>query len=808
MGKNEPIRNPDCTLCGLRNSAKTICIIGQGPTPCKIMIVGEAPGFREDEVGKPFQGKTGKLLDEMLKEAGLSRDEVYLTNIMHCHPPDNRAPKAKEVKACLGYLQQEIKLVNPQFIILLGAVAVKAIFNKAGVNKLRGSSKEKDGITYMITLHPAALFRQPLQIPVVKADFARFAKQIAGKLDTENSLNYTLVDSIAKLRICNKSLLVSPHISYDTETTSLNWKDPREKLGVLGFGVEDHQWVVPFHHPESPWDGNDALHRKIMASLLISIEDNKKLIAQNGKYDNKFLKFRYGACPNQTFDTMLASYLLNENSPNGLKEMSRVYYDASDYELDLETKKVYDYPLKTVAKYNAFDVYYTLKLYHLFKEKLKEDPALLRVYKYLLMPASRALEDAEMEGVYIDPVAYQASMKKNDAEIISTKALLDSLVKEPINWNSTQQVAKLLFEKLKLPVLEYTEKGAPSTSGETVLPRLREYHPVVDALLEHRDRVKLGQFITGWGEHIENNRIHSSFLLHGTVTGRLSNRNPNLQQTPRNPLLRALITAPPGWIMIEADYSQAELRIAAMMADETNMKQCFSNGIDIHKRTAASVAKVLLEAVTKDMRKKAKAVNFGFVYGMGWRKFKDYARDKYDVIMTEEEAQEAREIFFQLYPGLTPWHERQRRLVRKYKQVRSMMGRLRRLPEVDSPERGISAEAERQAVNSPVQVLASDFNLYSFVRMHKELSWEKVRPVALIHDAILTLVRIDSLVEMLPKMVHIMTDMKTIERVFHTRITVPIEIEMKAGAWGKGVVVYDEEKGLNMEVIKGLQLRT
>src|SRR5690606_14773348 len=213
---------------------------------------------------------------------------------------------------------------------------------------------------------------------------------------------------------------------------------------------------------------------------------------------------------------------------------------------------------------------------------------------------------------------------------------------------------QVLYGDLGLPVVALTKSGKPSTSSEEALPYIVDTHPIVGTLLRYREQLKLAQFIASWKEHIrpETRRMHPTFKLHGTVTGRLSCEEPNLQQVPRDPTIRALITAPPGWVLVEADYSQIELRVAAVLSRDETMRRVFQTGGDIHTTTAMTITGLPEAQITKEMRKRAKAVNFGFVYGMGATKFRQYARVKYNVDLTEEEAQHFRERFFELFSKL------------------------------------------------------------------------------------------------------------------------------------------------------------
>lgn len=774
-----------------------------GSKDSNIMIINDYPGIREDQANKPFQGKVGDMFYKLMDKAEIDPEDCYITHAVKCRPRGIDVPTKSEFKTCLRHLVKEITTVKPKYVLILGSGVVQPLLG-VGFKRNKNCIIKKNGIQFMILDNPSSVLKKPSLEKLMLGNFKRFKKMMDGSLDDGDTLNWHYVNSTKKFKECLRDLKNEKiAISYDIESTGLEWWNPKLYLGTIGFGVEGKEWVVPFNHPDSPWTGKFKFHKKMYYHLMEALK-GKTCIAHNGKFDNKFLRFRMGYCPDMTDDTMLMSYILDENEPNDLKNLSKIYCNANDYAID--ASEILKFPMTVVAKYNAFDVHYTRRLYFIFKDMLKKDTITERIYIHQVMPSSKAYEDAEMEGVYIDPDGLASMFEENYDKVRGLLDELKEMCPQVNNWNSTQQVGKLLFEELKMPILERTKTGNPSTSGETVLPRLVEYHPVVQKLLDYREHKKLGEFLVSWKDCIVNNRMHPSYLIHGTVTGRPSCKSPNLQQVPRDVSIRSLVTAPPGWVLIESDYSQAELRIAAMMSGDPVMKQCYQTKIDLHKRTAATVAHVLLEEVTKDMRKKAKAVNFGFVYGMGWRKFKDYARDKYGVIMTEDEAREARELFFELYAGLKPWHQRQRDLVHKFGYVRSILGRKRRLPEVFSTDQGTMAEAERQAINSPVQGFGSDLDVQSLIRIRKEIPRDICRAVGTIHDAILMYVRPWALDKVVAKVVDIMKDHKHIEKLFKTvPITVPIEVEVKVGPWGKGEVIYDDEHGLITDTIEKYQ---
>ena len=333
---------------------------------------------------------------------------------------------------------------------------------------------------------------------------------------------------------------------------------------------------------------------------------------------------------------------------------------------------------------------------------------------------SRVFARAENNGTYINPQTLEAAREHWTQVVEETREKLKAY--GDINWNSAKQVADVLFKKLKLPILDRTGSGAPSCS-ESVLLRLKDKHEVPELILNNRKASKfLSTFINPWTKLTQQSgdqRIHPKFKVHGTVTGRPSCEEPNLQQVPRDSSIRSIIDAPKGYILVEADLSQAELRVAAEMSQDKELKTCYLTGIDVHTRTVESIFGIDPKVMTKEQRKKGKAVNFGFVYGMGWKKFMDYARDNYGQVFSEKEAQNTRKGYFRLYSDLPEWHKTQRAFVRKHGYVRNLIGRKRRLYDAllpdNSDNRMAIAQAERNSINSPVQSLASDINLNAFI---------------------------------------------------------------------------------------------
>lgn len=770
--------NPNCEECGLCRSATSVNIMGVGPIPSKIMVITDTPGNAEDDAGKPLVGKGRDLLYRMLKESGIDVEDCYFSNAVKCRTPEGRAPKAAEMKACKHYLEEEIRQVKPKYILLLGSASFKMMLGTGKITEEHGKFVDKDGIKYMPSFSPWIAFRDPKRAEPLKADLVKFGLMLQGKIEKLPELNIRVAKTFDLVNEMIEEIQGETVVSFDLETTML--ERHLGLINIMGIGTQNTQWILPMDHPESPWKGKKAVIKQIL-ELIYEATRKKKVITQNGKFDNLWLKHHFGVSIGYTFDTMIAAYAINENRPNNLKYLSKAYLGAPSYDLTTEEKKG-GAPFKKLAKYCGYDVYYTRALYFIFRDLLKKDTPTARVFKLLLMPAFKAYENIEEAGMYIYPERFAAVENHLSSQIAECESKLKSYA--DIKWSSPQQVAKYFFVDCGLPILEKTPTGNASTA-ESVLSRLQDKHPAIPILLEYKGhKQQLSFFIDGWKKRMVNGVLYPSFKLAHTVTGRTSCENPNLQQVPRDPVIRSLIGAPPGWTHVQLDYSQVELRVVAMISGDPTMKFTFQTGQDIHTKTAQELSGQ--EKPDKETRKQAKAVNFGFVYGMGWKKFKDYARDKYGVILTDKQAKKYRERFFESYDRLTAWHAKQRRLVRANGYVRNPIGRLRRLPEVFSPDEGMQAEAERQAINSPVQSFASDLTLMSVIEIDRDIPKTDAICFGTVHDAILFRVRNEVLEETVMKIKAIMENPKLL-KVFGITMPVPIIADMDIGDWGKGV---------------------
>src|SRR5215471_10166142 len=792
----------NCKRCPLHEWTGRVCVMGDGPADTRIMILGEAPGYNEEVTGKVFSGAAGQELNKMLARAGLRREEIYVSNVVKCRPPENRTPERWEAKTCADtYVTAEMEALDPTHVLLLGNAALTAVAKKSGITKHRGVRLDIKGQpsyrTVMAAFHPAYALRNPGVYPVLQEDIRRFARAIAGQFQVV-PVKSIMVKGFKGLRAVIAALEALPPksvVSYDVENRFRPWEEGWS-IQCLGLSWDGKtSYVIPLSHPDSPF-------RKVWLPLLQHLRraltrQDLILVGQNAKHDNVQLA---GAklFLEHKFDVMLAAHLIDENRPKNLGFLAQTYLGADVYKgmVELTPEKILQSDLRQLCEYNGNDVGYTWQLREKIKAELVEQPRTLRLFSKLMMPASHMIQQVEMNGAYVDQQRLFERMAVLQREIGARKRALNEhidprilrqLPGEEFNYRSPQQVARVLFSSEKrggfgLDPLLLTKSGNPSTNEEA----LQEYldHPFITFLLQLRtlEGKWMNTYLLPWSTRLdEKSRLHTTYKLYGTVTGRLSG---DLQQVPRDSFVRSVFGAPPGWLSLEADLSQAELRIAAHCADEHRMKRAFALGEDIHHVTAEAI--LGRHDIGKEERKRAKAVNFGFLYGMYPRKFQKYAKINYGLDISLAEAEVNRERFFTLYRDLPAWHSRQRQLVHHRGQVSSPLGRVRHLPNISSQDNSVRMEAERQAINSPVQSAASDITLFSMVQLHKEvLDPREIVMVMTVHDSIRFEVREEMVHEYAYAIKQVMENLP-LRRTFGTELTVPIIADVEFGTHWTG----------------------
>lgn len=692
----------------------------------------------------------------MLEEVGLNRREILITNSVKCRPPNNRKPTTAERKACKPYLEKELAAVKPDLVIAMGNAAMQTMLGTSGImSKANAVYPSKMGVDVLPVVHPAFVLRDPTHHDFMKSGLL-LAKRVLDGVNKPPETKVKLVRTrkgldylLSELTNCTDPIVLDIESGTPTgrKDGGLEPWAPDWRLATISFSwKEGESWVLPLEHPEQDWSEHiEGGYNEDIYEALDKILSTKRIVGHNVKFDLVGLRWR-GVRAKAHFDTIVAAHLLDENrASKSLKALARQYLGAEAYEDAINREKILQEPLEKIALYNGRDTDYTLRLYHLFRNELlkPENKRLLRIFMLLSMPTVNALTDVETRGFPVDlgRLKHRNGLIEEKLAELSAEMLayVPDADKDKANWNRSNFLEDFLFKTLDLPVVDVTPTDKPSMNRDCLL-EIRGQHPVIPLLLEYRKWKKWESTYTRpWIEKIKRvgkGRLYPTYNVTGTVTGRLSS---NFQQVPRDNFIRGIIGAKKGWTLIEADFSQIELRIAAMVSGEPTMSRIYREGGDIHLDMATAITGKPADQVTKEERSRAKPVNFGFLYGMGWRNYVPYALSNYDQEVTDEQAQHYRSMFFLRFPRLKDWHDRQRRLVGALGYVDSPIGRRRRLPAIASSDKEKVAEAERQAINSPVQGFASDLTLLAITLLENSdlYFFHGFQILGQVHDSIL-----------------------------------------------------------------------
>lgn len=551
-------------------------------------------------------------------------------------------------------------------------------------------------------------------------------------------------------------LKAAPLFAFDTETTSLDYMEAR--IVGVSFSVEPGKAAyVPFGHDYlgAPVQLTEAV---VLGKLKPLLEDPTRLkVGQNLKYDRNVLLNHDIDLQGIAYDTMLESYVLNSTaSRHDMDSLAKRYLgvETTSFE-DIAGKGVKQLTfnqieLEQAAPYAAEDADITLRLHQTLWSQLEAVPGLCQVFSEIELPLLPVLARMELLGTTIDPKLLHQQSQEIELRLAELERQAHELAGQEFNLSSPKQLGEILFTKLGLPIIKKTPKGAPSTAEE-VLAELAETYELPRLLMEHRGLAKLKSTYTDKLPLMikpQTGRVHTSYHQAVAATGRLSSSDPNLQNIPvRNEQgrrIRQAFIPSAGYKLVAADYSQIELRIMAHLSGDKGLLTAFAEGKDIHKATAAEVFGVALDAVTTDMRRSAKAINFGLIYGMsafGLAKQLGIGR---------AEAQKYMDLYFERYPGVLEYMERTRQQAEAQGYVETLFGRRLYLPDIKSRNAGLRKGAERAAINAPMQGTAADIikramiNVDSWVRGIED---ESIRMLMQVHDELVFEIRAEKLEE-------------------------------------------------------------
>lgn len=798
-------RNENCAKCTRSSnmSCKTICVIGDVSRTYDLMVVSFQPSETANNLGIPSVDAGNQIINYALKNIlKFDLDNIYYTSLLKCYSQYPHTDLVEQSTQCVSYLEHEVKKVKPKAIICIDKTKEHFIrsfmvddclfstpvyfVDAFSVDSIESNARFK---TLLTSLEQAVL------------------KTYDQLLDKSAELTqYVICKTITDIELVCDYVEQTGYASFDIETTGLIfWSD---KLLTLSITFQaGSAYVIPFEHAESTFTKDE--YPLIFSLLTERIFNNNKIIKMgwNVKFDLKFLSF-YGvkSISGRYYDGLAMAHLIDENNmEKGLKKVgTRIFNEFKDYQVDAKTLE--DKPLDYIAKYNANDTDLTYRTVLVLEQRLMKDPLLYSNFRNIVVPATTTLFKMEEVGMVIDKPLLEESIELIDKRIIETEEQLQTfkqvkkyvltknnhliiselqtlrekrdsaesrnrkadvkryeqkiadlkagvtVLYERVNFSSVPQLKDLLYSKdgFELePLIDYDGNQVFSTDQATVT-ELKDSTGFVDMLLLYRKLTKLqSTYLIGIKERLDNNnKLHASFSQTGTVTGRLSCKDPNLQNIPRgdetSAIVKRVFSVPTDYTMVCVDYSQVELRLVALFSKDPEMINAYAHDQDLHTLTAKNTLNVsnddwdkLDAKVKKTYRTSAKAINFGFIYGMSADKFKDYAYQTYAVEMTLKEAQQIRTKFFNLYGKLLVWHDTYRNKAYKDGFVRTLFGRKRNLPNIYDDGQPIKkSEAQRQAVNSPIQGTAGELTVFTACILHKCLP-KDVYLVNSVHDSLM-----------------------------------------------------------------------
>lgn len=529
--------------------------------------------------------------------------------------------------------------------------------------------------------------------------------------------NYLLVNDLQTLKGLVKSLRVEKEICIDTETTGIN--PMTAELVGIGLGSREKvSYYIPL---------NGAIEKRdVIKELFPLFEGNNAFYGHNIKYDMHILK-RVGLdITSVCFDTLLASYILESYTVrHGLDFLCEKHFQYTKKAFKELLPKVkgatfLDVPLQEASDYCCEDVDYTIRLKNIFEKQIDEEN-FTDLFHKIELPILPILFAMEERGIYLDTTYLKNYSKDLTAKIATlSKSIYEEAGKE-FNIKSPKQLSVILFEDLQIPPVKKTKDGY-STAAD-VLVSLKNAHPIIPLVLEFRTLEKLrSTYVDALPKEVneQTHRIHCTFNQSGTVTGRLSSSSPNLQNIPvrseeGKKVRRAFMPEKTGWSYLSLDYSQIELRILAHMSGEQALIDAFNSDKDIHTETAAHVFDVPVDRVTKDMRYRAKAVNFGIIYGQSSFGLSN------ELGVTRKEAKAIIETYFNKYPHVKKFIDESIETAKALEKTITLLGRCRLLPDINSKNFAVRGANERFAVNAPIQGTQSDIIKIAMITAEKAL---------------------------------------------------------------------------------------
>ncbi len=552
---------------------------------------------------------------------------------------------------------------------------------------------------------------------------------------------YQCVTTIEELNQWVEKIKQHKKFIFDTETTSLNAMQARI-VGVSLATDANEAAYIPFGHDYLGVE-TQLTEEQVLGGLKPLLESPTiEVIGQNLKYDMKVLANHDISLQGIASDTMLESYVLDSSTRNDMDSLALKYLGRNTIHFEDVAGKgknqltFNQIPLEEATPYAAEDAEITLLLHETLSSKLKQDEKLQRVLNEIELPLVPILSKMERTGVLVDSALLDKQSKALTLRLLELEKETFALAGDEFNLNSPKQLQAILFDKLNLPVISKTPKGQPSTA-ENVLQELALEYELPQLILEYRSLSKLKSTYTDkLPKQVEptTGRIHTSYHQAVTATGRLSSSDPNLQNIPirteQGRQIRQAFIAPKGYKLVAADYSQIELRIMAHLSQDKTLLDAFANNADIHSITASEVFGVPFDEVDKEQRRRAKAINFGLIYGMS-----PFGLAK-QLGIERSDASEYVDTYFKRYPGVKQYMDDTRQMAHKQGFVETLFGRRLYLPEINAKNKMRQQAAERTAINAPMQGTAADIIKRAMISMDSTLANSSldIRMIMQVHD--------------------------------------------------------------------------
>jgi len=716
-------------------------IVGRG-IKYGLMLVANYPGYYENSHQAYFLGRAADFLREALAVAEISLGTLWTTAQVLCYPRAGDTQSVEKARTfCAPRLVSEIKSCHPNAVVIFG-------------DEFQDWKWSEDWNTLVLTLPDPKDVIKGLTKPEEYLQLISKLISPPHELQDLPDVTYFVPEDEGDFFEACADISHCIYVSIDTETTGLD--DTTNDLLYLGIGTAEQVYIFP---------NNELLHEHI-ETLQYALKDIPIVGHNFNQFDRKFLA-KIGLHLDANFDTLLAHYCLDERQRgHGLKTIAGRYFKVPDWSADVDVARLAEINPEQVYRYLAYDCYFTYHLKPILQHEMEYEEV-VHIHDEILLPASKTLAQIESRGIMIDVEHLKARGEELYADIIRLSSILSTAAGyESFNPLSGPEVKTFLYDTLGIPSSDRrVDKLALDNLG----------HPMAKAITEYRLKHKLfSSFIIGLLESVDaQSRIHCHFLLFGTVTGRLSSRAPNLQNMPvvAGSVIRDGFVASPGYILVEADYNQLELRVAAHFSGDRKLIDVYLSGGDAHRQAASDMFQVPFAEVTDEQRYTAKHISFGILYGRGAKSLALSA-----LHCSPAAAQSYINQYFNQYQGLWRWMRAMQRKALKNGFVNSGFGRRRRFPAILSEKR---PDIERQAANAPIQSTASDICLTAVTRLESRFEGTKSQILLMVHDSIL----VECLPEDVDNVIAIMKE--EMEENIPIETNVPMTIACKVGTrWG------------------------